>query len=206
MKKTYQRIIACLGVSLACLTSNATANVIYNWVTTSTSPSMPGTIIARIEMTDAGFAQGSANFQYRTGNLCNGTGGFYPCSNTPNSPVTQFNFAYSAIPTSLTLRPLEPGLQITYGVLNFSTINLNDRLVGELLAGDFSTTVQMKSDAAGLWTISSLSTEPASPCRGVGNCKDAQGYWLRQGSVPVPATVALLGLGLFGLLARKPKA
>jgi PEP-CTERM motif len=199
------RIIFCVGLCLSFLTSNATANVIYNWVTTATSQSMPGTISARIEMSDAGFAQGSANFQYRTGNLCNDANGFYPCSNTPSSPVQQFNFSSSDISTSLAFRPQDPGLAITLGRLNFSTVNLNNRLVGQISAYNFETVLQMQSDATGLWTISELGTDSFGPCRTGGFCKDAQGYWLRQASVPAPATFALLGIALFGLSVRQRK-
>lgn len=194
-------IAACVLLTAA---SAASASVVYNWETLSTSPTI-ASAVGQIEISDDAFAAGQGSYAaaYSCGSNYSGCG-------DASSPIVSFYFRVnSANPTgsdidlnlvdgSGTMWPLQDWFNATYSV------NGN-----ELLLDVFASTgeTDMRMDANAITRFGSDAPYFGYACFS-GGCSGATGRWVQEAGndvtleadVPEPGSVFLLGIGTVAAL------
>jgi len=183
---------------LLSLASAAAANVVYTWETLTTSPTITSAT-GRLEITDAAWAAGQATYTAPPScpSLVNCDYG------DPSSPVVQFSFRVNApnpTPADINLNlvegtglafPLSDWFSASFAIQG-STLNLN------VFANTGETDMRMVGNTITRFGSDAPFFGPA--CFNPG-CSGATGQWVQQGAqIPEPGTLALLGLGVLGLL------
>jgi hypothetical protein len=197
---------ALVGSVIALLSAtNALANVIYDWHSTSPGPYVTATG-GELVITNAAYRSGSIDFYIKHPDTSPGiTYEGYPNLRITNSPVVSASLTFN-----LTGDGWVPGVFAQPGSLDFSemgfpfastlTFNADGTLTGDLSLYDISQQVDA-SGAHDNWDVFNYGSDyfAAEQC-GPPTCYGGSGYW-QLSSVPEPPAWSLFGLGVLGLLS-----
>lgn len=197
---------ALIGAVIALLgATNAEANVIYQWHSTSPGPYVTATG-GELVITNAAYSSGSIDFDVNGPDTSPGIiyGGF-PDYRITNSPIISASLTFN-----LTGGGWVPGVSAQPGSLSFSyynfpfasTLTFNDdgTLTGDLSLYDESDEVSSEGTHYS-WSVFNYGSDyfAAEQC-GPPTCSGGSGYWkLSSVSVPEPQVWSLFGLGVLGL-------
>lgn len=222
-----------LALTVALMTAgSAQAGVVYNWQTVDTLGNTT-TLNGRIEITDNAWRSGHIDHEY-TATCPPNCYDLDPSRgldlSDPSSPVISFAFAVDGLEhESFDINYLRGTGFWAYSGNHFDGITVGRTIDGSINAGTGEKGVGMES-LDGIWTITTFSSDRVyAPCRdastsdvdpdALSRCSGMTGRWMLDAStvpnlaqlptpsqVPLPGTLALLGIGLLAIAKRRTTA